>query len=168
MRRKFLSAGIIVLLVCVLYGCKVREEAKMSEQRAKPVIVRGESHAPQDGPADWFAGKVKLDLLTDGDIGNGLSLARVSFAAGARTAWHKHPAGQTLIVEKGEGWTRVEGGAKEIFKAGDVIWCPPNVKHWHGATATSAMTHVAITPYKNGQNVDWLEQVNDAEYLAGK
>ncbi|GBR74639.1 quercetin dioxygenase Cupin domain protein [Candidatus Termititenax aidoneus] len=140
----------------------------MSEQREKSTIVRGGSPAPQDGPADWFAGKVRVDLLTAGNIGNGLSLARVSFAAGGRTAWHKHPAGQTLLVEKGEGWTQVWGGAKEAFKAGDVIWCPPSVKHWHGATAASAMTHVAITPYKNGQNVDWLEQVSDAEYLAEK
>jgi quercetin dioxygenase-like cupin family protein len=91
---------------------------------------------------------------------------QVIFAPGARSAWHTHPAGQVLIVTDGTGWVQEEGGAKREIKPGDVIWTPPGVKHWHGATATNAMRHIAISGMVNGKNVDWLEKVTDEQYQA--
>jgi quercetin dioxygenase-like cupin family protein len=88
------------------------------------------------------------------------------YRAGARSAWHTHPLGQTLIVTSGCGWTQCEGEAKVEIRAGDVIWCPPGHKHWHGATATTAMTHIAITEALDGVAVTWLEKVTEEEYLS--
>jgi quercetin dioxygenase-like cupin family protein len=88
----------------------------------------------------------------------------VSFAPGARSAWHTHPAGQMLIVTAGTGWVQEEGGEKREIKPGDVIWTPPGVKHWHGATATTSMSHIAITNIVDGRNVDWLEKVSEDQY----
>ena len=93
--------------------------------------------------------------------------ASVTFEPGARTHWHTHPLGQTLIVTSGVGWTQCEGGPTEEIRAGDVIWCPCNHRHWHGATPTMAMTHVAIAEALNGKAVEWMEPVSDAQYLAG-
>jgi quercetin dioxygenase-like cupin family protein len=88
----------------------------------------------------------------------------VTFAPGARSAWHTHPAGQLLIVTSGTGWVQEEGGPKREIKPGDVIWTPPSVKHWHGASTTNAMSHIAITNMVNGKNVEWLEKVTDEQY----
>jgi quercetin dioxygenase-like cupin family protein len=93
--------------------------------------------------------------------------AIVSFDPGARTAWHSHPLGQTLIVTAGVGWTQVEGGPILEFHAGDILWCPKERKHWHGATPHSSMTHIAIQEYLDGRNVTWMEKVSDEDYLAG-
>lgn len=89
------------------------------------------------------------------------------FEPGARTHWHTHPLGQTLIITEGVGWTQVEGGPKHEFYAGDILWCPPGQKHWHGATPHEAMTHIAIQEVQDGTPVIWLEKVTDEEYLAG-
>jgi len=94
-----------------------------------------------------------------------VSCASVTFEPGARTAWHTHPLGQTLIVTLGCGWTQCEGEAIVEIRAGDVIWCPPNHRHWHGATATTAMTHIAIQEALNGKVVNWMEKVTDEQYL---
>jgi quercetin dioxygenase-like cupin family protein len=91
----------------------------------------------------------------------------VRFAPGARTAWHKHPLGQRLVVLEGSGWTQVEGDPVEAIHAGDVVWCPPGVRHWHGATPTTAMAHIAIQESHNGSPVTWMEHVSDADYEAG-
>jgi quercetin dioxygenase-like cupin family protein len=91
----------------------------------------------------------------------------VTFAPGARSAWHTHPAGQLLIVTSGTGWVQEEGGEKREIKPGDVIWTPPGVKHWHGATATTSMGHIAITSVVDGKNVDWAEKVSDEQYRSG-
>ena len=88
----------------------------------------------------------------------------VTFEPGARSAWHTHPLGQTLIVTSGLGWAQAEGGPIEEIRPGDVVWFPPGLKHWHGATPTTAMTHIAITEFQNGKNVDWLEKVSDEQY----
>lgn len=90
--------------------------------------------------------------------------AYVTFEPGARSAWHTHPLGQTLIVTAGTGWVQQEGGEKQDIKPGDVIWIPPGVKHWHGATATNGMTHIAIQEQLDGKNVEWMEQVSDEQY----
>ncbi|HEV2703218.1 MAG TPA: cupin domain-containing protein [Steroidobacteraceae bacterium] len=93
--------------------------------------------------------------------------AYVTFEPGARSAWHTHPLGQTLIVTAGCGWTQCEGGPIVEIRAGDVVWCPPDHKHWHGATPTTAMTHIAVTETLNGIGVNWLQKVTDEEYLVG-
>jgi len=93
-----------------------------------------------------------------------LNVGSVTFEPGARTAWHKHPLGQTLIITAGLGWVQTEGGQIEEVRPGDVVWFPPGEKHWHGATPSTAMTHLAIQESLNGKNVDWMEKVSDAQY----
>jgi quercetin dioxygenase-like cupin family protein len=116
------------------------------------------------GPADWFTGSVRIDPLFDAPDPARVSAASVTFEPGARTAWHTHPLGQTLIVSSGCGWVQQEKGAIEEVRPGDVIWFPPGVKHWHGATATTAMTHIAIQEKLDGKAVEWMEQVSDQQY----
>ena len=116
------------------------------------------------GNADWFTGTVWQDPVIDAPAPARVRAARVSFEPGARTAWHTHPLGQTLIVTAGFGWAQREGGPVEEIHPGDVIWFPPGEKHWHGATPTTAMTHIAVQEALNGKVVDWMEQVSNAQY----
>ena len=116
------------------------------------------------GPAHNFTGSVVIDPLFDASAHTHATGGLVTFESGARTAWHTHPAGQTLIVTSGTGWVQESGGERRQIQPGDVIWIPPNVKHWHGATTTNRMSHIAITNMLDGRNVDWLEQVSDVEY----
>jgi len=117
------------------------------------------------GPEEWFTGTVRIDPLHTSPSPSRVSCASVTFEPGARSAWHTHPLGQTLLVTAGCGWTQCEGEARVDIRAGDVIWCPPDHKHWHGATSTTAMTHIAIQEALDGKNVQWLEKVTDAQYL---
>lgn len=119
------------------------------------------------GSTDWFTGTVRIDPLNAAPAPSRVSCAAVTFEPGARTAWHTHPLGQTLIVTAGFGWTQCEGGPIVKIRAGDVIWCPPGHKHWHGASPTTAMTHIAVQEALDGRNVDWLEHVTEEQYLAG-
>jgi quercetin dioxygenase-like cupin family protein len=130
-------------------------------------IKRGGSQASEKGPAEWFTGTVRIDPLNRAPDPARVACAAVTFEPGARTAWHTHPLGQTLIVASGVGWTQCEGEPIVELRAGDVIWCPPNHKHWHGATPTTAMTHIAIQEALNGSPVTWMEKVSDEEYLKG-
>ena len=116
------------------------------------------------GPAHNFTGSVVIDPLFEASAHTHATGGLVTFEPGARTAWHTHPAGQTLIVTSGTGWVQESGGERRQIQPGDVIWIPPNVKHWHGATTTNRMSHIAITNMVDGSNVDWLEQVSDVEY----
>jgi len=116
------------------------------------------------GPADWFTGTVRIDPLFDAPDPARVSGASVTFEPGARTAWHMHPLGQTLIVTAGCGWIQRYGGPVEEIRPGDVISCPPREKHWHGATPTTAVTHIAIQEKLDGKAVEWLEKVTDVEY----
>jgi len=116
------------------------------------------------GPAHNFTGSVVIDPLFDASAHTHATGGLVTFEPGARTAWHTHPAGQTLIVTSGTGWVQESGGERRQIQPGDVVWIPPNVKHWHGATTTNRMSHIAITNMVDGRNVDWLEQVSDVEY----
>lgn len=120
------------------------------------------------GPATTFTGAVRIDLAFQGDEPARAGGAIVTFEPGARTAWHTHPLGQTLIVTNGVGWTQCEGEPKVEIRAGDVIWCPAGHRHWHGATPTSAMTHIAIAEMLDGRAVDWMEHVSDEDYLGGE
>jgi quercetin dioxygenase-like cupin family protein len=130
-------------------------------------IRRSGSQASTRGPAEYFTGQVRLDPLYTAQPPARVACASVTFEPGARTAWHTHPLGQTLVVTAGMGWTQCEGGPIVEIRAGDVIWCPPNHRHWHGATPTTAMTHIAIQEALDGKFVEWMEHVADEQYLAG-
>jgi quercetin dioxygenase-like cupin family protein len=119
-----------------------------------------------EGPKELFTGKATITGQFQREAPSRVTGAIVHFAPGARTAWHTHPLGQTLIVTEGVGWTQLEGGPKLEFYAGDVLWCPAEHKHWHGATPHEGMTHIAIQESLNGKNVTWLEKVTDEQYLA--
>jgi len=127
-------------------------------------IKRVGSRPSNQGSADWFTGRVRIDPLFDAHDPARAGGAAVTFEPGARTAWHTHPLGQTLIVTAGCGWVQRWDGPVEEIRPGDVVWIPPDEKHWHGATATTAMTHIAIHEYLDGRSVDWLEQVSDEQY----
>lgn len=127
-------------------------------------IARVGSQASVKGPSEWFSGTVRIDPLFASKTSARAAGASVTFEPGARTAWHTHPLGQTLIVTFGCGWVQQEGGPVEEVHPGDVIWFPPGIKHWHGATATTAMTHIAIQEALDGKVVDWLEKVDDKDY----
>jgi quercetin dioxygenase-like cupin family protein len=127
-------------------------------------IKRNGSRPITAGPANWFTGAVRVEPLFQAPYPARVVGASVTFEPGARTAWHTHPLGQTLIVTSGSGWAQREGGPVEEIQMGDVIWFPPDQKHWHGATSTTAMTHLAIQEQLDGTTVDWLEQVSDAQY----
>jgi len=127
-------------------------------------IKRSGSQASCKGPADWFTGTVRIDPLFTAPAPARVAAAAVTFEPGARTAWHTHPLGQTLIVISGLGCAQREGGPIEEIRPGDVVWFPPGEKHWHGATATTAMTHIAIQEGLNGKAVAWMEHVTDEQY----
>ena len=127
-------------------------------------IKRIGTQASAKGPADWFTGAVRIDALFDRTEPARVAAAHVTFEPGARTAWHIHPLGQSLIVTSGCGWVQREGGLVEEIHPGDVVWFAPNEKHWHGATATTAMTHIAIQEKLNGSPVTWMEKVTDEQY----
>ncbi len=125
---------------------------------------RNGSQPSGKGPADYFTGAVRIDPLFQAPEPARVVGASVTFEPGARTAWHTHPLGQTLIVTAGLGWTQREGGPVEEIRPGDVVWFPPGEKHWHGATAATGMTHIAVQEALNGKTVDWMEQVSDEQY----
>jgi len=126
-------------------------------------IKKSGSQPSTQGPAEWFTGNVRIDPLFPANDSAHFSGAYVTFEPGARSAWHTHPKGQHLVVTAGVGRSQEWGGPREEIKAGDVIWCPPKVKHWHGASPTTAMTHIAITGMLNGKNVEWMEKVTDGQ-----
>ena len=127
-------------------------------------IRRVGSQASAKGPADWFTGTVRIDPLFQTSDPARVGGANVTFEPGARTAWHTHPLGQTLIVTAGFGLVQRKGGTIQEIRPGDVIWFPPGEKHWHGASPTTAMTHIAIQESLDGKAVDWLEHVTDEQY----
>lgn len=130
-------------------------------------IKRIGTQASAKGPSDWFTGAVRIDSLFQAPDPARVQGASVTFEPGAHTAWHTHPLGQTLIVTAGCGWAQREGGPVEEIRPGDVVWFRPNEKHWHGATPSTAMTHIAIQENLNGKVVDWMEPVSDEQYRKG-
>lgn len=131
-------------------------------------ITRSGSHPSQPGLESYFSGNVRIDAPFQGTAPARVGGATVTFEPGARTAWHTHPLGQTLIVTQGRGWLQEWGGDIQEINQGDIVWIPEGVKHWHGATAQTAMTHIAIAESLNGSPVDWLEKVSDEQYGNGK
>jgi quercetin dioxygenase-like cupin family protein len=134
------------------------------EKESGMEIKRNGSQPSGKGPGDYFTGSVRVDPLFQAPDPARVAGSSVTFEPGARTAWHTHPLGQTLIVTSGRGWVQREGGPVEEIRPGDVVWFPPGEKHWHGATATTAMTHIAIQERLNGKAVEWLEKVSDGQY----
>jgi quercetin dioxygenase-like cupin family protein len=132
---------------------------------AEPMQISANgSRASVIGSAETFGGHVVVTPVFGASEQSNATGGQVEFSPGARSNWHTHPAGQTLVVTVGTGWVQQEGGQKIEIKPGDVIWTPPGVKHWHGAQADHSMTHLAVTPVLNGKNVDWLEAVTDEQY----
>ena len=129
-------------------------------------ILRAGSRPSGKGPRDWFTGIVRIDPLFNPFDQERVQGAQVTFEPGARTAWHTHPLGQTLIVTSGLGRVQREGGPIQEIRPGDVIWFAPNEKHWHGASSRTAMTHIALQEVQSGKVVDWMEHVTDAQYGA--
>ena len=163
-RRSFvkLSAGASLSLPMMLSA--VGQTHKDQNFMSNTKIIRNGTQSPFQGPADWFTGTVRIDPLFQAEEparGNG---ANVTFEPGARTAWHTHPLGQTLIITSGFGWIQEEGGPIEEVRPGDVIWFPPEIKHWHGASPNTSMTHIAIQEALNGEVVTWMEHVSDKQY----
>ncbi len=129
-------------------------------------IKRSESQPSAQGPAEWFSGRVRVDpLFQSPPPARGLG-ASVTFEPGARTAWHTHPLGQTLVVTAGCGLVQSWGGPARQIRPGDVVWCPPGEKHWHGAMPGTAMTHIAIVEALDGKSADWMEKLTDEQYQA--
>lgn len=129
-------------------------------------IIRSGSQPSSRAPAENFSGMARRDPLFMSEPPGRVQTGMVTFEPCARTDWHTHPLGQILVVTCGCGWVQAEGTAKQVIRAGDVVWTPPNTRHWHGATATTAMSHIAITESLNGKAVDWLEKVTDEQYMA--
>ncbi len=130
-------------------------------------IKRNGSQPSGKGRAEHFTGSVRIDPLATTPDPARLVAASVTFEPGARTAWHSHPLGQTLVVTAGCGRVQRAGGAIEEIRPGDVVWAPPGEKHWHGAAATTAVTHLALQEHQRGKTADWMEQVSDEQYQAG-
>lgn len=129
-------------------------------------ITHAGEQASLAGPADFFTGRARIDPVWPADKSINASGALVTFEPGSRSAWHTHPAGQRLVVTSGVGLTQEWGKPIQIIRPGDVVWCPPDVKHWHGAAPGTAMTHLAVTGTLDGKNVTWMEKVTDEQYNA--
>src|SRR5947209_5031897 len=140
------------------------DTARSQQEEIHMEIKRSGSQPSGKGPPDWFTGTVRIDPLFQAHAPSRAAGASVTFEPGARTAWHTHPLGQTLIVTSGLGWVQREGGPIEEIRPGDVVWFPPGLKHWHGAAPTNAMTHIAIQEALDGKVVDWMEKVSDEQY----
>ncbi|QDT29686.1 Cupin domain protein [Gimesia panareensis] len=163
-RRQFVRiAGAAVFSLSVIKQAQATEPPSKAKENQME-ITRNGSQASVAGPADWFTGNTRIDPLFNPHEPARAAAASVTFEPGARTAWHTHPLGQTLIVTSGVGRVQVEGGPIEEIRPGDVVWFPPGVKHWHGAAPTTAMTHIAIQEALEGKVVEWMEHVTDEQY----
>ena len=167
-RRRILVSGGLAALATALSGAETLEAAAQPATSGKQAmdIKRGGSQPSGKGPAEYFTGSVRVDPLFQAPDPARAVGASVTFEPGARTAWHTHPLGQTLVVTSGCGRAQREGGPIEEIRPGDVVWFAPGEKHWHGAAPTTAMTHIAIQERLNGKTVDWMEKVSDEQYRA--
>lgn len=156
-RRSLLWAAVAAIILPFVRAWDARPGGDME-------IKRSGSQPSAKGPAEWFTGTVRIDPLFDAPLPARAAGASVTFEPGARTAWHTHPLGQTLIVTSGVGRAQRWGGPVEEIRPGDVVWFPPSEKHWHGASPTTAMTHIAIQEKLDGKAVDWLEYVSAEQY----
>lgn len=160
----FLSETVMKSLAATALSLSLLAFDLPAEEKSMLVINPNGSQPSAKGPADYFTGTVRVDAPFKGTDDARVSGATVTFEPGARTAWHTHPLGQTLIVTAGAGLVQESGQPARSIKPGDTVWIPPNVKHWHGATATTAMTHIAIAEVLDGNVVEWMEKVSDEQY----
>ena len=162
-RRSFLRTAGAALATPAILRAQVETHVTQTEKISMEIKRIG-SQPSSKGPADWFTGTVRIDPFLKRQRPARVRGASVTFEPGARTAWHTHPLGQTLIVTAGCGWAQREGGPIEEIRPGDVVWFAPGEKHWHGAAPTTAMTHIAIQEALDGKAVDWMEKVSDEQY----
>ena len=154
-----MNLKIIVILLC---GITLSVHAQ--DQSSSTYIIKADMGTDIIGPESSFSGEVHVRPLFQADNDISVSAAYVTFSPGSRTAWHTHPAGQRLVVTSGTGFTQIEGQPIQIIHTGDVVICPPGIKHWHGAAPNTHMTHLAITTPINGKSVEWMEKVTDEQY----
>jgi quercetin dioxygenase-like cupin family protein len=167
MKKRLLATTLLSLSMFVLALAQAPQTKAPPGGSAQTMkITRIGSQAPQQGPAEHFTGSVRVEALFPVSAPSRVSIASVTFEPGARTAWHMHPAGQTLIVTAGSGLVQQWGGPVQEIGPGDVVWTPPGQKHWHGAAPTTGMTHIAIQEHVNSKVVEWMEKVSDEQYLA--
>ncbi len=157
MNMSLLTLGVLAMAA---------QEATVGVERPSQQIARAGEQASIPGPAEYFTGQVRIDPVWPADDAINASGGLVTFEPGARSAWHTHPAGQRLVVVSGVGLTQEWGKPVQEIRPGDVVWCPPGVKHWHGAARATAMTHLAVTGTVDGRNVEWMEKVDDEQYNA--
>ncbi len=162
-RLRSISKAALCVTTCLL-GMAAPSETQVAPSQLK--ILRNGTQPSAKGPLEWFTGTVRVDPLFPAQDPSRVSAAYVTFEPGARTAWHTHPVGQTLVVTAGCGRVQSWGGPVEEIRPGDVVRISPGVKHWHGAAPATPMTHIAIQEQNQGRTVDWLEKVSDAQYLA--
>ena len=153
------AASIVFLASAAFPGDEASGQVTKSQ-----TISRAGAQPSAKGPDEYFTGNVRVDRLFEANESAPYSGAYVTFEAGARSNWHTHPTGQHLIVTAGVGRTQEWGGPVVELRAGDHVWCPPGAKHWHGASPTTAMTHIAVSGMRNGKNVEWMEEVTDEQY----
>jgi quercetin dioxygenase-like cupin family protein len=163
-RRSFLKTGAIALSTIGAASGSAAPSVASSEDLRKISITRSGSQPSRKGPAEYFTGSVRIDPLFQANDPARAFVASVTFEPGARTAWHTHPLGQILIVTAGCGRIQRWGDGSEEIRPGDVVWIPPGEKHWHGAAATTAMTHIAIVEQLHGKSAEWMEKVSDEQY----
>ena len=167
LRRTFLTTMGAAAATAFSFPAILRAQTTTLANQRKHLsmeIKRNGSQPSGKGPDEYFTGTVRIDPLFEAPEPARARGASVTFEPGARTAWHTHPLGQTLIVMSGCGWVQSEGGPKVEIRPGDVIWYPPNEKHWHGATTTTAITHIAIQEQLDGKVVEWMEKVSEEQY----
>jgi quercetin dioxygenase-like cupin family protein len=155
--------SILVSSVATVASGAIEELTQQSSMR----LFENGSRPLQKGPENWFTGSAWIEPLNTPPAPAKAASIKVTFEPGARTRWHSHPLGQTLIVTSGKGWTQMEGGPIIEMAAGDVVWCPPDQTHWHGATPTSIMTHIAVQETHGDRGIDWKAAVTDEQYSAG-
>ncbi len=163
-RNVLLLAGGLPVLAGYRPTFAQQPMGQSAERKTTMKIERNGSRPSTKGSQDYFSGSVRIEPVFQVGDPMRLNAGSVTFEPGARTAWHTHPLGQTLIITAGLGWVQTEGGPIEDVRPGDVVWFPPGENHWHGATPTTAMTHIAVQESLDGRNVDWMEKVSDAQY----
>jgi quercetin dioxygenase-like cupin family protein len=159
--RRITTSFVLMFFLCL---ANAQTDQRGGKQVHSITIARSGSQPSTQGQAEYFTGSVRIDPLFPVTEPARASAARVTFEPGARTAWHTHPLGQKLIVTAGTGWVQQQGGPVEEIREGDVVLIPPGAKHWHGATATTRMTHIAIQEQLDGKVVEWMEKVSDGQY----
>jgi len=161
MKRAIQKTLACLALLHATAGTAVAQDTSPTREQQ---ITRAGTHPSAAGPSDFFTGRVRIDPVWPSDERISASGALVTFEPGARSAWHSHPTGQRLVITSGVGLTQEWGKPVQVIRPGDVVWCPPDVKHWHGATEATAMTHLAVSGTADGKNVTWMEKVSDEQY----